>query len=92
MRKSVREKEIIESAVPVAIPSGTLDNIDELAVFAKEPLNDESFDIGLVNKPEDTPEEPKLLDEDELADIRVFKHKLTAYKKAFPGKFNDLNW
>jgi len=25
-------------------------------------------------------------------DIRVFKHKLTAYKKSFPGKFSDLNW
>jgi len=34
----------------------------------------------------------KLLDENELADIRVFKQKLTAYKKSFPGKFSDLNW
>jgi len=31
------------------------------------------------------------LNEDELAEIRVFKHKLTAYKKSFPGKFSDLN-
>jgi len=24
--------------------------------------------------------------------IRVFKRKLMAYKKSFPGKFSDLNW
>jgi len=36
MRKGVRAKEIIESAMPVAVPSGTLDNIDELA-----PSNDD---------------------------------------------------
>jgi len=47
---------------------------------------------GPVRKPEDAPEEPKLLDEDKLADIRVFMQKLMAYKKSFPGKFNDLNW
>jgi len=29
---------------------------------------------------------------EELGETRVFKHKLTAYKKSFPGKFNDLNW
>jgi len=45
-----------------------------------------------VSSPEDTPEQPKLLNEDELAEIRVFKHKLTAYKKSFPGKFSNLNW
>jgi len=27
-----------------------------------------------------------------LGEIRVFKCKLTAYKKSFPGKFNDPNW
>jgi len=27
-----------------------------------------------------------------VEEIRVFKHKLTAYKKSFPGKFSDLNW
>jgi len=32
------------------------------------------------------------VNEDKLAEIRVFKHKLTAYKKPFPGKFSDLNW
>jgi len=41
---------------------------------------------------EDTPEEPNPLDENKLADIRVFKCKLTAYKKSFPGKFSNLNW
>jgi len=87
MRKAVRAKEIIESAMPVAVPSGTLDNIDELA-----PSNDETFDIGPVSNPEDTPEKPKMLDEDKLANIRVFKCKPTAYKKSFPGKSSDLNW
>jgi len=24
--------------------------------------------------------------------MRVFRRKLTAYKKSFPGKFSDLNW
>jgi len=52
----------------------------------------ETFDIGPVSSPEDTPENPKLLNEDKLAEIRVFKLKLTAYKKSFPGKFSNLNW
>jgi len=56
------------------------------------PSHEETFDIGPVSSPEDTPEEPELLNEDKLAEIRVFKHKLTAYKKSFPGKFSDLNW
>jgi len=82
MRKEVRGKEIIESAMPVP-----LDNIDDLA-----PLHEETFDIGPVSNSEDTSEEPKLLNEVELAEIRVFKCKLTACKKSFPGKFSDLNW
>jgi len=64
-----------------------LDNIEE-----PEPAHEETFDIGPVSSPEDTPEEPEPLNEDELADIRVFKRKLTAYKKSFPGKLSDLNW
>jgi len=64
-----------------------LDNIDELAV----PADNETFDIGPVSKQEETPECPKQLDEDKLAEIRIFKCKLTAYKKSFPGKFNNLN-
>jgi len=87
MRRAERAKVIIESAMPVPCPSGTLDNIE-----SAEPLHEETFDIGPVRNPEDTPEEPKLLNEDELAEIRVFKCKLTAYKKSFPGKFSDLNW
>jgi len=87
MKRVARAKKIIESAMPVDTPPAFLDNIDESA-----PLNDEIFDIGLFSKPEDTPEEPKLLDENKLADIRVFKQKLTAYKKSFPGKFSNLNW
>jgi len=61
-----------------------LENIEDSA-----PLHEETFDIGAVSSPEDTPEEPELL---ELAEIRVFKCKLMAYKKSFPGKFSDLNW
>jgi len=82
MRKAVRAKEIIELAVPVP-----LGNIDDLA-----PLHEETFDIGPVSNPEDSSEEPEPLNEDELAEIRVFKCKLTAYKKSFPGKFSVLNW
>jgi len=82
MRKVARAKNIIESAVPVH-----LDNIED-----QGPLNEETFDIGPVSSPEDTPEEPEPLNEEELADIRIFKRKLMAYKKSFPGKFNDLNW
>jgi len=59
MRKAVRAKEIIESAVPVP-----LDNIDDLASS-----HEETFDIGPVRNPEDTPEEPKLLNEGKLAEI-----------------------
>jgi len=66
MKRVARAKKIIELAVPVDAPPAFLDNIDELA-----PLNDVIFYIGLVSKPEDTPEEPKPLDENELADIRV---------------------
>jgi len=55
-------------------------------------LHEETFDIGPVSNPEDTPEEPELLNEEKLAEIKVFKCKLTAYKKSFPGKFSDLNW
>jgi hypothetical protein len=82
MRKAARAKAIIESAMPVP-----LDNINNQA-----PSHEETFDIGPVSSPEDTPEEPEPLNEEELADIRVFKRKLTAYKKSFPGKFSDLNW
>jgi len=67
MRKAARAKAIIESAMPVP-----LDNIEGPA-----PLHEETFDIGPVSSPEDTPEEPEPLNE-ELADTRVFKHKLTA--------------
>jgi len=56
------------------------------------PLHEETFDIGPVSNPEDTPEEPEPLNEDKLAEIRVFKCRLTAYKKSFPGKFSNLNW
>jgi len=82
MRKAARAKAIIESAVPVP-----LDNIDDSA-----PSHEETFDIGPVSNPEDTPEELEVLNEYKLAEIRVFKHKLMAYKKSFPGKFSDLNW
>jgi len=82
MRKAARAKAIIESAVPVP-----LDNIDDSA-----PSHEETFDIGSVSNPEDTPEEPELLNEDKLAEIRVFKCLLTAYKKSFPGKFSNVNW
>jgi len=91
MRRAVRAKAIIESAIPVPYPSGTLDNIEELKPTPK-PLHEDTFDIGPVSNPEDTPEEPKPLNEDKLAEIRVFKHKLMAYKKSFPGKFSNLNW
>jgi len=63
MRKAARAKAIIELAVPVP-----LDNTDESAQ-----LHEETFDIGPVSNPEDTPEEPEPLNEDKLADIRVFK-------------------
>jgi len=63
MRKAARAKAIIESAVPVP-----LDNIDDSA-----PSHEETIDIGPFSNPEDTPEEPKPLNEDELAEIRVFK-------------------
>jgi len=82
MRKAARAKTMIELALPVP-----LDNIEDSA-----PLHEETFDIGPVSNPEDTPEEPEQLNEEELADIRVFKHKLTVYKKSFPDKFSDLNW
>jgi len=82
MRKAARAKAIIESAMPVP-----LDNIEDSA-----PLHKETFDIGPVSSPEDTPKEPELLNEEELGEIRVFKCKLTAYKKSFPGKFSDFNW
>jgi len=71
MRKAARAKAIIELAMPAP-----LDNIEDLA-----PSHEETFDIGPVSNPEDTPEEPEPLNEDKLAEIRVFKHKLTAYKK-----------
>jgi len=74
--ESSKSKKIIESAVSIDSPPVRLDIIDDLA-----PLKDEIFDIGLASKAEDTPEESEPLDENELADIRVFK---------FPGKFNDL--
>jgi len=45
-----------------------------------------------VSSLEEIQEEAKPLNEDKLAEIRVFKGKLTAYKKSFPGKFSDLNW
>jgi len=82
MRKAAKAKAIIESAVPVP-----LDNIED-----QGPSNEETFGIGPVSNPEDTPEEPEHLNEEELGEIRVFKRKLTAYKKSFPGKFDDLNW
>jgi len=66
MKKVARAKKIIELAMPVDTPPAPLDNIADLA-----PSNDETFDIGPVSKPEDTPEEPKPLDEDELADISL---------------------
>jgi len=56
MRKAARARAIIESAMPVP-----LDNIDEPA-----PSHEETFDIGPVSSPEDTPEEPELLNEDKL--------------------------
>jgi len=55
-------------------------------------LHEETFDVGPVSNPEDTPEEPKPLNEDELAEIRVFKCKLMAHKNSFPGKLSNLNW
>jgi len=70
MRKAARSKAIIESAIPIP-----LDNIDD-----STPSHEETFDIGPVSSPEYTPEEPKPLNEDKLAEIRVFKHKLMAYK------------
>jgi len=76
MKKVARAKKIIESAMPVDSPPAFLDNIDE-----PSPSNEETFDIGPVSSPKDTPEEPEPLDENELADIRVFKCKLTDYKK-----------
>jgi len=51
MRKAARAKAIIELAVPVP-----LDNIED-----KAPSNEETFDIGPVSSPEDTPEEPEPL-------------------------------
>jgi len=55
-------------------------------------LHEETFDIGPVSSPEDTPEQPEPLNEDKLEEIRVFKCKIMDYKKSFPGKFSDLNW
>jgi len=52
-----------------------LDNIEEPD---SAPVHEETFDIGPVSSPEDTPEELEPLNEDELAEIGVFKHKLTA--------------
>jgi len=82
--KRVARAKIIELAMPVDAPPAFLVNIDDsgsLSLGCKDnlaPSNDEIFDIVLVSKPEDTPE--------------VFKCKLTAYKKSFPGKFSNLNW
>jgi len=59
MRKAARAKAIIESAVPVP-----LDSIED-----QGPSNEETFD----SNPEDTPEEPEPLNEEELGEIRVFK-------------------
>jgi len=70
MRKAARARAIIELAMPVP-----LDNIED-----SPPSYEETFDIGPVSSPEDTTEEPEPLNEDKLAQIRVFKHKLTAYK------------
>jgi len=36
----------------------------------------------------DAPEEHEPLNENELPEIKVFKRKLTAYKKSFPNRFN----
>jgi len=83
MRRAVRAKATIELAFPVPCPSGNLDNIEEPKPTPK-PSHEETFDIGPVSNPEDTPEKPEPLNEDELAEIRVFKHKLMAYKKSFP--------
>jgi len=60
MRKAVRAKAIIELVMPVP-----LDNVDDLAQ-----LHEETFDIGPVSNPEDTPEEQEPLNEDKLAEIR----------------------
>jgi len=67
MRKAARAKAIIESAVPVP-----LDNIEDLGSLSlgrgdsPAPLNEETFDISPVSSPEDTPEEPEPLNEEEL--------------------------
>jgi len=70
MRKAARAKAIIESAVPIP-----LENIED-----SSPLHEETFDIGPVSNPEDTPEEPEPLNEDKLAEIRAFKCKLNAWR------------
>jgi len=56
MRKASRAKAIIELAVPVP-----LDNIDNQA-----PSHEDTFDIGPVSSPEDTPEEPEPLNEEDV--------------------------
>jgi len=94
MRKAERAKAIIESAMP--IPLDNIDDSGSLSLGCKDnlaPSHEETFDIGPVSSSEDTPEEPEPepLNEDELTEIRVFKCKLTAYKKSFPGRFSDLN-
>jgi len=72
MRKSVIAKEIIESVMTVP-----LDNIVEPApMLAPEPVPEKTFGIGPMSNPEEIPEEPKPLNEDDLAEIRVFKHKI----------------
>jgi len=63
MRKAARAKAIVELAMPVP-----LDNIDDSA-----PSHEETFDIGPVSNREGTPEELEPLNEDKLAEIRVFK-------------------
>jgi len=81
--ESSRARAIVELSVPVdqvalCLVPFLVDNIAESPELEPAPtlVSKEIFDISPVSNPD---EEPKLLNEDELAEIRVFK--LTVYKE-----------
>jgi len=80
MRKAAKAKAIIELAVPVP-----LDNIEDFA-----PSHEETFGIGPVSSPEDTPEEPEPLNEEEnnIITHRIAQLALLIYHNK--GKSQDL--
>ena len=83
MRRAARAKQIIESIAPPVEIVEQADNIQQ---------PEEDFGSVPLPETEGAVEEPEPLNEDEQAEIKVFKRKLTAYKKSYPNRFNDLNW